>query len=88
MKRDINVLRKSYRLWKPKNNIVLPRSPDGSDDAAGNPNGSMDNIAGIANAGFNVFGLMPHPERASEKILGSADGRIIFDSIVRTLVMS
>jgi phosphoribosylformylglycinamidine synthase len=50
-----------------------------------NPNGSVNNIAGIANETFNVFGLMPHPERASEKILGSADGRIIFESIVKTI---
>lgn len=50
-----------------------------------NPNGSKDNIAGIANAGFNVLGLMPHPERAAERILGSADGRILFESMIRTL---
>lgn len=50
-----------------------------------NPNGSLENIAGIANRGFNVLGMMPHPERASEKVLGSADGRILFESIVRTL---
>ncbi len=46
-------------------------------DSAGNPanpNGSVDNIAGICNKGRNVFGLMPHPERAMEEILGSADG--------------
>lgn len=49
-----------------------------------NPNGSVDNIAGICNETRNVFGLMPHPERASEKILGSEDGRQIFDSILRT----
>ena len=47
-----------------------------------NPNGSVDNIAGICNATRNVFGLMPHPERASEKILGSDDGRLIFESLL------
>jgi phosphoribosylformylglycinamidine synthase len=47
-----------------------------------NPNGSVDNIAGICNESRNVFGLMPHPERASEKILGSEDGRAIFESIL------
>lgn len=47
-----------------------------------NPNGAMDNIAGICNEGFNVFGLMPHPERASEEILGSTDGLIIWESIM------
>jgi len=51
-----------------------------------NPNGSRDNIAGICNEGRNVFGLMPHPERASEKILGSDDGRFIFQSILQSAV--
>ena len=50
-----------------------------------NPNGSVENIAGICNANRNVFGLMPHPERAAEKVLGSEDGRIIFESILNTL---
>ncbi|MDY6795211.1 MAG: phosphoribosylformylglycinamidine synthase subunit PurQ [Actinomycetota bacterium] len=47
-----------------------------------NPNGAMDNIAGICNRDFNVFGLMPHPERASEDILGSVDGMVIWESIM------
>jgi len=51
-----------------------------------NPNGSVDNIAGICNAGRNVYGLMPHPERASEAVLGSEDGRLIFESILRSVV--
>jgi len=50
-----------------------------------NPNGAIDNIAGIVNKKGNVFGLMPHPERCSEEILGSEDGRRIFTSIVRSL---
>lgn len=50
-----------------------------------NPNGAIDNIAGIVNEKGNVFGLMPHPERCSEKILGSEDGLKIFKSIVRAL---
>lgn len=50
-----------------------------------NPNGSLDNIAGICNAARNVAGLMPHPERASEPILGSADGRLVFESLVHAL---
>ena len=49
---------------------------------AANPNGSMNNIAGICNRARNVVGLMPHPERACEVSLGSADGRDIFQSIV------
>lgn len=47
-----------------------------------NPNGSLLNIAGICNEAGNVAGLMPHPERASESILGSEDGRLIFDSLL------
>lgn len=50
-----------------------------------NPNGSMDSIAGITNRERNVLGLMPHPERASEELLGSSDGRIIFYSLADTL---
>src|SRR5207249_261529 len=46
-----------------------------------NPNGSVENIAGICNETRNVAGLMPHPERACEPLLGSADGRLIFESI-------
>jgi phosphoribosylformylglycinamidine synthase len=59
---------------------------DGSHDAAGNPNGSMGNIAGISNRERNVAGLMPHPERAVESALGSADGLVIFKSMIRALV--
>ncbi len=47
-----------------------------------NPNGSINNIAGICNKTRNVFGMMPHPERASEELLGSADGLRVFQSIV------
>lgn len=50
-----------------------------------NPNGSLDNIAGICNAGRNVFGMMPHPERASDDELGNTDGKIIFESILKNL---
>lgn len=53
----------------------------GKADSAANPNGALDNIAGIVNEQGNVFGLMPHPERSSEKILGSSDGLLIFKSI-------
>ena len=54
-----------------------------TDDA--NPNGSLLNIAGVSNERRNVAGLMPHPERASEEILGSADGRLIFESMIHAL---
>lgn len=71
-----------------KNKQILFRytTPDGSDDAAGNPNGSMHNIAGICNRERNVAGLMPHPERAVESALDSADGLVIFKSMVEALV--
>jgi phosphoribosylformylglycinamidine synthase len=61
-------------------------------DAAGqitpeaNPNGSLNNIAGIVNEQRNVLGMMPHPDRSSEAILGSADGKLIFESMVNALV--
>ena len=55
---------------------------EGEISAAGNPNGSVDNVAGVCNEGRNVFGLMPHPEQAAEKILGSDDGLKIFSSVI------
>ncbi len=57
----------------------------GAISEAGNPNGSAENIAGICNAARNVFGLMPHPERACDPRLGSTDGRVIFESLLATL---
>ncbi|MDQ3907547.1 MAG: phosphoribosylformylglycinamidine synthase subunit PurQ, partial [Acidobacteriota bacterium] len=50
-----------------------------------NPNGSRDHIAGICNRARNVFGMMPHPERACEDLLGSVDGRGVFRSLASTL---
>ena len=50
---------------------------------AGNPNGSLQNIAGVCNVSRNVFGLMPHPERAAEEALGNIDGRFLFDSFIQ-----
>ena len=49
---------------------------------AANPNGSAENIAGIRNERGNVFGLMPHPERACDALLGSEDGKFIFESVL------
>ena len=54
----------------------------GDINQASNPNGSCLNIAGIRNREGNVFGLMPHPERACDVLLGSTDGRVIFDSLL------
>jgi len=71
-----------------KNRQILFRytTPDGLDDKAGNPNGSMANIAGICSRERNVAGLMPHPERAMEGVLDSEDGIVVFRSMVEALV--
>jgi phosphoribosylformylglycinamidine synthase len=61
---------------------------DGEITAAANPNGSLENIAGILNEGRNVMGMMPHPDRSSERLLGSADGLLIFQSLVAALGVS
>jgi phosphoribosylformylglycinamidine synthase len=68
-------------------NRIIFRYSDANGDLAdeSNPNGSLDNIAGICNRERNVLGMMPHPERASEQVLGSSDGRIIFYSLADTL---
>lgn len=50
-----------------------------------NPNGSIDNIAGICNKDMNVFGMMPHPERASDNELFNTDGRSLFESVIKCL---
>lgn len=67
-----------------QNRQILFRYVDGKGRSApgANPNGSIDDIAGVCNEARNVFGLMPHPEDATEKILGSEDGLKIFSSIV------
>jgi phosphoribosylformylglycinamidine synthase I len=57
-------------------------TPKGEVTEAANPNGSLHNIAGITNKKGNVLGMMPHPERACEDILGSVDGGILFESLV------
>jgi phosphoribosylformylglycinamidine synthase len=54
----------------------------GAPTDSANPNGSLNNIAGICNEGRNVVGLMPHPERACERALGSADGLVLFESVI------
>lgn len=68
-----------------ENNQVIFRycTASGKLEQGCNPNGAVDNIAGICNDRRNVLGMMPHPERASEGILGSEDGRYLFRSIVR-----
>ena len=60
-------------------------TPAGDITPEANPNGSLSNIAGILNAGRNVLGMMPHPDRSSEQLLGSADGLKIFTSMIGAL---
>ncbi|MEA3246356.1 MAG: phosphoribosylformylglycinamidine synthase subunit PurQ [Gemmatimonadota bacterium] len=57
----------------------------GQPTAAANPNGASRNIAGVCNTERNVVGLMPHPERAMEPLLGSSDGRVLFESLLATV---
>ena len=57
-------------------------TPDGQITDAANPNGALENIAGVCSESRNVLGLMPHPERASEALLGSEDGRLLFESVL------
>jgi phosphoribosylformylglycinamidine synthase subunit PurQ / glutaminase len=72
-------------LERNKQIVFRYTTPDGREDAAANPNGSLANIAGICNRERNVIGLMPHPERAVEAALGSADGLVIFRSLIESL---
>lgn len=58
---------------------------DGKVVPEASPNGSLDNIAGICNAGGNVLGMMPHPERCVEALLGRDDGRVLFQSMIMSL---
>lgn len=63
-------------------------SPTGGITASANPNGSLDNIAGVCSAGCNVVGMMPHPERSAEPELGCTDGVRIFQSMVGAMTAS
>ncbi len=63
--------------------ILFRYSSEGGDvSSINNPNGSLENIAGICNKNKNVFGMMPHPERCAEEPLGNEDGRILFESLI------
>jgi phosphoribosylformylglycinamidine synthase len=62
-------------------------TPAGDVTPEANPNGSLENIAGILNEKRNVLGLMPHPDRSSEQLLGSADGWKIFESMIEALAL-
>jgi phosphoribosylformylglycinamidine synthase len=71
------------------NRVVLRYSePTGEVTDEANPNGSLGNTAGITNRRGNVAGLMPHPERAVEKVLGSSDGRVLLESFVASMCVA
>ncbi len=73
------------RLKRSDRVVFRYSTPDGRITPEANCNGSLDNIAGILNEGRNVMGMMPHPDRSSEALLGSADGFRIFESLVGAL---
>ncbi len=75
----LDELRRDHRI------VFRYSSPNGEITAAANPNGSLDNIAGICSPGGNVVGMMPHPERSAEPELGCTDGVKIFQSMVVAL---
>ena len=70
------------------NNQIIFRycDVDGKVSNDANPNGSIENIAGVCNENKNVFGMMPHPERASDQELSNVDGKIIFESMINTIL--
>ena len=77
----------TLRRLRAKNQIVFRYcTEDGRISKEANPNGSLDNIAGVINEEGTVLGLMPHPERAAEAAVGGTDGTLIFHSILGTLV--
>jgi phosphoribosylformylglycinamidine synthase len=75
-------LRRDHRI------VLRYANPAGEITPDANPNGSLDNIAGISSPGRNVLGMMPHPERASEGVLGSTDGIKIFESMIAAGVLA
>jgi phosphoribosylformylglycinamidine synthase I len=78
--------RETLDLLKDEDRIAFRyAAPDGEVTVAANPNGSLENIAGILNRERNVLGMMPHPDRSSEAILGSADGYMLFQAMVEAL---
>jgi len=77
------VERPTLQKLKEGNRAVLRYcDKEGRVSRASNPNGAMDNIAAVINDSGNVLGMMPHPERCVESLLGSTDGRKIFESII------
>lgn len=74
------------RLFDNKQVLFQYADAEGKVDDSTNPNGSVQNIAGICNEGRNVFGMMPHPERAADRHLGNEDGKLFFESLLKYCV--
>ncbi len=77
---DLKKLRENRQV------VVRYCDAQGQSTVEANPNGSLENIAGICNVRRNVFGLMPHPDRSAEDVLGSHDGQFIWKSILAAKV--
>ena len=76
---------RAFAEMKARDQVVFRYvSADGTQGGAANPNGSLDDVAGICNVEGNVVGLMPHPERASDPLLGGTDGARLFKSLATT----
>jgi phosphoribosylformylglycinamidine synthase subunit PurQ / glutaminase len=71
-------------LANPRGVVLRYCDAQGNVTPSANPNGAQDSIAGLANMAGNVFGLMPHPERAADALLGSTDGSFILQSLARS----
>jgi phosphoribosylformylglycinamidine synthase len=78
----------TLRLLEAEGRVVLRYLPAGVDAGQPNPNGSAGDIAGISNAAGNVVGIMPHPERAADPLLGSTEGAGFFDSLAAWAALS
>ena len=76
------------RLERHRQVVFRYVTASGEETDAANPNGSIHNIAGITNEARNVVGLMPHPERACEMAVGSADGLVMFQSVLKALTLA
>jgi phosphoribosylformylglycinamidine synthase I len=74
------------RLRQNRQIVFRYATADGQVTRVANPNGSLENIAGVVSEDGNVLGLMPHPERAAESAMGSTDGLLLFQSLLGTLV--
>lgn len=74
---------------KENNQIIFKYCDEqGNITEASNPNGATDNIAGVCNTSRNVFGMMPHPERAADELLGNTDGKSLFESLLKAALVN